>query len=47
VGKAKVKYNLMAVDENNDEYKFNMTIDPKSKKEFTWSIDPSDLQKTK
>jgi hypothetical protein len=45
VGKDKVKYNLMAVDENNDEYKFNMTIDPKAKKEFTWSIDPSDLDK--
>jgi len=33
----------LAVDENNDEYKFNMTIDPRIKKEFTWSIDPSDL----
>ncbi len=43
VGKDTVKYNLMAVDENNDEYKFNMTIDPQAKKEFTWSIDPSDL----
>jgi len=45
VGKDKVKYNLMAVDENDDEYQFNMTIDPKAKKEFTWSIDPTDLQK--
>ncbi len=45
VGKDKVKYNLMAVDENNDEYKFNMTLDPNSKKEFTWSIDPGDLAK--
>ncbi len=43
VGSQKVKYNLMAVDENDDEYKFNMTIDPNKKKEFTWSIDPSDL----
>ncbi|MGO9308629.1 MAG: hypothetical protein ACLQDL_06355 [Spirochaetia bacterium] len=47
VGREKVKYNLMAVDENNDEYKFNMTIDPKSKKEFTWSIDPADLDNSK
>ena len=43
VGKDKVKYNLMAVDENDDEYKFNMTIDPTAKKEFTWSIEPGDL----
>jgi len=42
VGKEKVKYNLMAVDENDDEYKFDMAIDPRAKKEFTWSIDPSD-----
>jgi hypothetical protein len=45
VGKNKVKYNLMAVDDNNDEYKFNMTIDPTTKKEFTWSIDAGDLDK--
>ncbi len=44
VGKDKVKYNLMAVDENNDEYSFNITIDPRTKKEFNWSIDASDLQ---
>jgi len=47
VGKEKVKYNLMAVDENNDEYKFNMTIDPTAKKDFTWSVDPGDLDKGK
>jgi hypothetical protein len=47
VGKDKVKYNLMAVDENSDEYKFNMTIDPKAKKDFSWSIDPEDLDKGK
>jgi hypothetical protein len=47
VGKEKVKYNLMGVDENNDEYKFNMTIDPKAKKEFTWAIDPGDIVKKK
>ncbi len=44
VGKNKVKYNLLAVDENDDEYSFNMIIDPLSKKEFRWSIDPEDLQ---
>jgi hypothetical protein len=47
VGKDKVKYNLMAVDDNNDEYQFNMTIDPKAKKEFTWAIEPGDLKKDK
>lgn len=45
VGKEKLKYNLMAVDENDDEYTFNMTIDPRTKKEFTWSIDPGDKNK--
>jgi hypothetical protein len=45
VGKEKLKYNLMAVDANNDEYKFNITIDPKAKKEFSWSVDPGDLVK--
>jgi hypothetical protein len=43
VGRDKVKYNLMAVDENDDEYQFNMTIDPKAKKEFTWAVEPGDL----
>jgi hypothetical protein len=47
VGKEKVKYNLMAVNDNNDEYKFNITIDPKIKKEFSWTIDPGDLSKGK
>jgi hypothetical protein len=44
VGKDKVKYNLMAVDENGDEYQFNITVDPKARKEFTWSIDPGDIK---
>jgi hypothetical protein len=44
IGKNKVKYNLMAVDENNDEYSFNLTIDPsKASKVFNWSIEASDL----
>ena len=47
VGKDKVKYNLMGVDENNDEYQFNLTIDPRAKKEFTWAIEPDDLVKPK
>jgi hypothetical protein len=47
VGKDKVKYNLMGVDENDDEYEFNMTIDLKAKKEFTWAIEPGDLKKAK
>jgi hypothetical protein len=47
VGKDKVKYNLMRVNENDDEYQFNLTIDPKANKEFTWTIEPADLKKTK
>ena len=47
VGKGRVKYNLMGVDENNDEYQFNLTIDPRAKKEFTWAIEPDDLVKPK
>ncbi len=44
IGKNKTKYNLMAVDENNDEYSFNLTLDPaKASKDFTWSIEASDL----
>jgi hypothetical protein len=44
IGKDKVKYNLMAVDENNDTYKFNITLDPaKTSKEFNWAIEESDL----
>jgi hypothetical protein len=45
VGKDKVKYNLIGVDENDDEYQFNMTIDPKAKKESTSAIEPGDLMK--
>jgi hypothetical protein len=43
VGKAKVKYNLMAVDADNDEYKFNVTLDPKKGDEFDVSVDAEDL----
>jgi hypothetical protein len=43
VGKNKVTYNLMAVDEDNDEYQFDITLDPSKKKEFFWSIEESDL----
>jgi len=32
VGTDKVKYNLMAVDENNDEYQFDMSLDPNKSK---------------
>ena len=44
VGKAKVKYNLMAVDENDDEYTFDVTLDPKKGDEFDVSVDAADLQ---
>ncbi len=45
VGKAKVKYNLMAVDDNDDEYTFNVTLNPKEGDEFDVSVDEGDLQK--
>jgi hypothetical protein len=35
------------VNENDDKYQFNMTIDPKVRKEFTWAIEPRDLKKAK
>ncbi len=47
VGRDKVTYCLMGVDENNDEYKFDIAVDPKSRKEFTWAIEPGDLKKKK
>jgi hypothetical protein len=47
VGRDKLKYELMGVDENGDEYQFNMTIDPKARKEFTWAIEPGDLKRAK
>ena len=47
VGKGKVKYNLMAVDENNAEYTFDVTIDPRKGDEFDVSVETSDLQEEK
>jgi hypothetical protein len=47
VGKNKMKYKVMGVDENGDEYQFTVTIDPRVTKEFTWTIEPGDLTKAK
>jgi hypothetical protein len=44
VGKDKVKYNLMAADEYDDEYSFDLTLDPKKGYELSVSIEESDLQ---
>jgi hypothetical protein len=44
VGKDKVIYNLMAADENNDEYVFDLTIDPAKGKDFKASIETEDLK---
>jgi hypothetical protein len=44
VGKEKVTYNLMAADENNDEYVFDLSIDPAKGKDFKASIDAEDLK---
>ena len=46
-GKGKMQYSLMAIDEDNDEYQFDVTIDPKTRKEFIWAIEPGDLKKAK
>jgi hypothetical protein len=35
------------VNENDNEYQFNMTIDPKVRKELTWAIEPWNLKKAK
>jgi hypothetical protein len=44
IGKNKTKYNLMAVNEYGEEYKFNIQLDPnKTSREFNWAIEPSDL----
>jgi len=42
VGKDKVKYNLLAYDENSDEYMFDVSIDPKKSTTVDVSIEPSD-----
>jgi hypothetical protein len=44
IGKEKVTYNLMASDENDDEYVFDLTIDPAKGKEFDATIDAGDLK---
>jgi hypothetical protein len=44
IGKDKVTYNLMAADENNDEYVFDLTIDPAKGKDFKASVTAEDLK---
>jgi hypothetical protein len=44
IGKNRVTYNLMAADENNDEYVFDVKLDPKKGTSFSVSIDPEDLK---
>jgi hypothetical protein len=46
-GREKVRYNVMGVDENNGEYQFAITIDPRASKEFAWAIEPGDRKKSK
>jgi hypothetical protein len=46
MGRDKVQYNLMATDENDEEYIFNVTINPAKGKAFTVAIDASDLQES-
>jgi hypothetical protein len=44
IGKNKVTYNLMAADENGDEYVFDLTIDPAKGNDFKAAIDTGDLK---
>jgi hypothetical protein len=44
IGKEKVTYNLMASNENDDEYVFDLAMDPSKGKEFNAAIDPADLK---
>jgi hypothetical protein len=44
IGKDKVTYNLMASDENDNEYVFDLAIDPSKGKEFHATIEPADLK---
>jgi hypothetical protein len=41
---SKVKYNFMAVDEDNDVYKFDLTVDPKKGSTQSVAIENSDLE---
>jgi hypothetical protein len=43
VGKDKVKYNLLAYDENADEYMFDVSIDPKKTDTVDVSIESTDM----
>ncbi len=47
VGRERLVYNLMGVDENNDEYRFDIAIDANAKKTYTWAIEPRDLTPAK
>lgn len=44
VGTKKIKYFVMAADENNDEYQFSITLDPGKTLKYSVSVDPSDMQ---
>ncbi|HEY9593279.1 MAG TPA: hypothetical protein VHE79_02315 [Spirochaetia bacterium] len=45
VGKEAVTYNLMAADEDNNEYQFDVKIDPRKGDTLTVSIEPQDLKR--
>jgi hypothetical protein len=43
IGDTPVDFNIMGVDEDNDEYSFDMTIDPADGEEQDVAIEPGDL----
>jgi len=47
MGSEKMKYSLLAVDENSGEYQFNVSIEPRARKELSIAIEPGDLKKAK
>ncbi len=44
VGDKETKYNIMAVDENNDEYQFTIKLAASKEDTYTYSIEPADKQ---
>jgi len=44
IGKDKVKYYVMAVDEDDDEYQFSVTLDPSRSSAVNVAVEPGDMQ---
>lgn len=44
VGDEEADYYLMAVDEDNNEYQFSITLEPNTEKTYSYAIEVSDMQ---